>query len=245
MTVDDRTGSEDLLPLLRKRGVPAELGRLEFGDISFIGNGPDEMPIAVGIEVKKVSDVLKCITDGRFAGHQLPGMIQCYQYAWLLMEGGIRPDMITGLLQSDGGKGYWHNASVGGRTFMYRDLDHWLMTMEIRGGIRIVKTKNRYETAQWLADLYHWWTDKEWEQHRSHLAPNDSGQPDTRMFIRPTVTRRIAAQLAGIGWDKAGKLAATFGTPADLLLATEADLQRVDGIGPKLAKSIVTEIQNG
>lgn len=242
MIIDNRTGSDDLASLLRRRGVEADLGRLPYGDASFVGEGPEGMPVSIGVEVKTVTDVLACIIDGRFAGHQLPGLVQAYNYPFLLIEGKFRPDRISGMLQIMGHKGYWHVPHLGQRSFMYKELDAWLFTMEFRGGCRVVRTYDRPETVQYLADLYHWWTDKAFEQHRSHLALQS--EPDKALLVRPSIVRRFAAELPGIGWEKSAAVSSHFATPADLILASEEEWRTIPGIGKVLAQRII-EALNG
>lgn len=242
MIVDDRTGSGDLLPLLRARGLPAELGRLPYGDISFTGNGPEGCPIGIGVEVKTIHDVLSCITNGRFAGHQLPGLKSSYAFSWLLVEGRYRADRNTGVLQYYSHRGDWRQATVGNRAFMFKDLSYWLLTMEMRGGIKVAYSSDRQGTAQTVADMFHWWNDKEWEEHRSHLAFDEStsGSP---LLIEPGLVRRVAKELPGIGWDKSGKVAAKFQSVIDLCDATVEQWQDIPGIGYVLSRRVYWAIR--
>ena len=74
--VDSREGSKQLQPLLRD----SKLTRLEFADFAFTGSDRDGRISQIGIEYKTLPDVLSCIADGRFAGHQLPGMMKAYDH---------------------------------------------------------------------------------------------------------------------------------------------------------------------
>lgn len=243
LLLDDRTGSGDLLPYLRARSVPVTLTRMAYGDASFQGYGPDGCPTPVGIEIKQVSDVLQCITDGRFAGHQLPGLIDSYEYIWLIMEGAVRGDANSGILQTMRG-GQWRNYSYGARTFMYRELEQWLLTISIKGGVRIVRTFNRDDTATFLVNLYRWWTSKEWESHRSHLAANLSHVPDRAILTRPTLCRLVAKELPGIGWEKAAEVAKAFSSVLNMAVAEEDDWADIAGIGKKTAAKVVAAIRS-
>lgn len=242
MVVDDRTGSGDLMPLLRRRGCDAALGRMEYGDIAFVGNGPEGCPMSVGIEVKKVADALKCITDGRFAGHQLPGLVNGYNYPYLLIEGRYRPDMHSGLLQISGNKGYWHDAVIGNRKFMYRDFVNWLTTIDLRAGCRVLRCYDRHETAEVIANLYHWWTDKEFDEHRSHLAFNESANDGRPRLVTPSLVRRVAKELPGVGWEKSAHVAARFTSVLDLAVAGEEEWRDIPGIGKTMAGRITAAI---
>lgn len=248
ITVDRREGSSQLLPMLRKVGLPCELGTLAFGDVSFIGLGPEGCPVPVGVEVKSIRDVLSCMTDGRFAGHQLPGLVASYQQIWLLMEGQWRMGPTSGLLEVLSNKGYWFEATVGQRRFMYRDLQTWLLTIQIKGGIQSASVSSYAEATTWISALYRWWTrtgTKEeaggYDTHKGHLALNTAGSErfrDRALLVRPSLLRRIAAELPGIGFDKSANVAAHFGCVEDLFCASEKELQKVPGIGKELSGRI-------
>lgn len=241
--LDDRTGSGDLAPYLRSRGVPVISQRMEYGDAAFFGNGPDQIPVPIGIEVKQVSDVLQCITDGRFAGHQLPGLCATYEHTWLVIEGSYRRDEKSGILQTFY-RGQWRDYSLGARKFMHRELVSWLLTMQIKGGIRIEYVFNRGGTADFIADLYKWWTNKDYAEHRSHLAAHVH-TPDHALLTRPTLSRMVAKELPGIGWERSAAVAKAFPTVLELAVAEEDDWSDISGIGPKTAAKVVRAIRTG
>lgn len=254
--VDSRAGSKDLAPLLSGRGLPVTLTRMDFADIAFLGTGPGGEPVSVGVEVKSIRDVLQCICDGRFAGHQLPGLVKAYDQIWLLVEGLWRANAKTGMLEYRKRRGKWEELSVGTRRFMFRDLLTWLFTIEIKGGIRSVRVSEWNEAIIWLSALYSWWTGKGgWDGHVSHLAFHDGtrhGTPfkqeraarmvaslsDRALLTRPTLARMVAAQLPGVGWVKSQPIARRFPTVEELVLADPDQLMELEGIGPKLAHGV-------
>lgn len=240
ITLDDRAGSGELYNLLRSRSLPIKLGRLTFGDLAFLGNGPDGCPVPIGVEVKSINDVLTCITNGRFAGTQLPGLVATYEVYWLLVEGIWRCDPSSGVLQVLKRRD-WVDAGFGQRRFMYRDLQTWLLTLQQKAGLRVVTVSNWTEAAHWISTLYNWWTNKEWEEHRAHLAMDSSGGDwmlDRALLVRPTLCRRVAAQLPGIGAGKSEAVANYFGTTKAMVEASETEWRLVQGIGPKIAGSV-------
>jgi ERCC4-type nuclease len=89
--VDQRTGSADLEPQLKALGLPTELMFMEFGDIAWTGRGENGTAVQVGIELKKLPDLLTSLRDGRLPNHQVPGMLKkpegAYDYGWLIVEG--------------------------------------------------------------------------------------------------------------------------------------------------------------
>jgi ERCC4-type nuclease len=213
--------------------------RLEYGDACFTGNGPHG-PVAVGVEVKKVHDALQCMTDGRFAGHQLPGLVRTYDRVWLVLEGRFTVDFSSGLLLAEGRRR--KEISHGTRRFMYRDLDNWLTTMESCAGVRVRRTTDRVETARCLADLYGWWA-KPFHDHKAHLALHTDA-PDVALFSRPSFARMVAAQLPGVGFKKSQAVVQKFGTVVEMVNAEESEWATIDGIGETLANRIFNALRD-
>lgn len=180
-----REGVNGFAARLRGLGLPVTLTRLAYGDIRFLGYGPEGLPVTIGVECKSVHDLLACMCDGRFAGHQAPGLVTEYQQPWLLMEGEWRAQKGTGLLEYFGRDFRWKLAEVGSRRFMWRDLESWLLTIETKVGLRAHWSLNWEAASVWIATLYSWWTNGKrvnregevvagWESHRSHLAVNEA-----------------------------------------------------------------------
>jgi ERCC4-type nuclease len=236
--VDDRTGSAEIADLLPRSAI---LCRLEYGDFAWSGNGK-EGPVNVGVERKTVMDFLQSMTTGRLSGHQMVGLTQQYDWVYLLIEGVWRPDKDSGILQRMNHKGRWVDAAQGSRRFMARDVYNFVNTVWVMCGVATIITSNKWETAKWLMACSSWW-EKDWGKHKSHLQfqkPVEHAQ-----LVKPNSVTRMANQLSGVGWDKARSLGARFKTMKELMEASEVELRSVDGIGPKIAKSIREELNNG
>lgn len=234
--LDNRVGSADLESYFRKWHIPFQLCRLEYGDAAIKGNGPNGSTMEVGVEIKKIRDALNSICDGRFAGRQLPGLVTNYQRVWLVIEGQFSCDYQSGILMYRKGK-KMEPLGVGSRRFMFRDVDHWLTTMESKAGVRVRRTLSRLETARYIADLHSWWTGKEWEEHRSHLA-FDECTVDSEILFRPNLVRRMAAELPGVGWTRSKAVAARFGSVVEMVLANREEWEECEGIGKGIAEKV-------
>jgi ERCC4-type nuclease len=248
MLVDDRAGSRDLVPYLAKLHIPASLGRLEFGDVAFLGRGPGDAWLQIGVEYKSLSDVLSCITTGRLAGHQLVGMTDAltltqgghgFDVSWLLIEDIWQTDPQTGIICTRS-RGEWRPLKLGPRHYMGRDLDKFLLTITQQAGVRIHRTSDKTQSAFWLGALYKWWTDKTWDEHKS-LQTFDLSGPAVQLDA-PSVVRRVAKELAGVGWTKSARVAAHFGSVVAMAEATEREWMQIDGIGKTLAHRIVAQL---
>lgn len=234
--VDDRIGSRELMRYLPPQ--LAQLSRLQFGDAMWLGNGPEGIPLHIGVEVKAIGDMLKSIVDGRFSGHQLPGLLRDYHVVYLIIEGRYRPAKETGLLEIPW-RNTWVAADFGAKRWMHRDLDGFLTTMEMHYGLKIRRTYDRIETARVVQDLHHWWTGKVWDEHHSGHAFDISGEP---VLMPASVLRRIAAQLKGIGWKRAQAVEQYFTSVVDMVLAPETEWRKIPGVGKKVAAGVVEEL---
>jgi ERCC4-type nuclease len=236
--VDPRVGSGDLIPTLRALGCPAESQPLDFADCMFVGNGKDG-PVAVGIELKQLKDILQCVSTGRFSGHQLPGLVQTYNEVYLVVEGHYRPNPQDGVLEERWGRD-WKAVTLGNRQWMYRDFENFLTTVEVRGGVRLRRVRDRQETARVVAGLYKWWSD-EFQNHTSHIAINRSR--DTALLVKPSLRFQVACVLPGLGLMRAGQAAGKFPSTLAMMAASAQDWI-MPGIGKKTAEGIIKAIES-
>lgn len=264
LMIDKRAGSEKLLAYgpngdcyLVGTQIKVQPTILRAGDIELLGNGPGGTFVSIGVEYKTVGDLLKCMCDGRLSGTQLPAMeAEGYQQRWLLIEGAWRGNPTTGVLEQIWFNPYssrwqWIESSLGSRRFMPLEFNSWLMTIEMMGGMRIARTLELSGTVQWIEALNSWWTKKQWEDHRAHLHPDNSGEPTRLLGDHVTLTQtgrskllceRGAAQIEGIGWDRGKNVAMEFGTLKRMVEATHKDWLGVAGIGKVLSKRAMKDI---
>lgn len=238
--LDNRAGSKELAPLLPK--AKTKLTRLEYGDIMFLGHGPDG-PVAIGIEHKTVGDVVDCMFSGRFAAHQLPGLRDSYHYSYLMVEGRVRAGKDGLLWWFHETKKKWIQPYGGNlrRPVSLEAWDQWLNTMVIQGGITVKHTEGKKQSAQCIKSLSRWWG-KEWHRHQSLKVFNEA-QRVTTPLTKVSTRRLMAAQLPGIGWEKSAAIAKHFPSVLHMCLATPKEWQAIPGIGAKLAAQITKELQ--
>ena len=236
--IDDRVGSKELLPYFPK-GL-AELDRLEFADLSWLGNGPDGIA-SIGVERKRLRDLLNSMQSGRLAGHQLLGLLNSYDIVYLIVEGIWRSGPATGLLEELRGN-MWKPVALGRRQFMRKEVDGFLNTLEVCGQVVVRTTSTERETGVLVTNTYHWWQ-KEWEDHKSHLAMHKRRFRETGVRLEPpSVLRRVAAELTGIGWGRSELVEARFDSIREMVNASEEDWLSIKGIGKKIAGSVQEEL---
>jgi ERCC4-type nuclease len=248
LSVDNRAGSAQMAPILQKLGLEVELTQMAFGDVAFLGMAHGGDPVSIGIEMKSVDDCLACVTSGRYAGHQLPGLIASYDHIWLLIQGEWRMGRNGELLQHREGRGggqYWAEAGGGLRRWMWRDFEGWINSVSILGGTRVHRVATWQEGAEWIKCLYNWFQRTE---HKSTQVMYGTKElfADQALLIKPTLARRVAAQLPGIGEKRSAEVARQFHTLAAMVDASPKDWLRVEGIGKGIATKVYQAIhQNG
>jgi ERCC4-type nuclease len=248
--VDKRAGSINLVQPLRQLGVEVEETILNFGDCAFMGYAANGAPASFGVEVKSVEDIVSCLHSGRFSGFQLPGLIASYDYVWLLITNEYRARARDGVLEykkeGRGGGQYWSESCGRQRTVFWRDLESYLMTCQIMGGIRIHTVADYHQAAAWLKLVSNWAAK---EDHKSHRVIYGSKElfADHALLVKPTLARRVAAQLPQIGERRSADVARAFPTLAAMVEASPKDwATKVEGIGKGIAAKVYTAIhQNG
>lgn len=234
--VDSRVGSKDLYPLFLKRQVPVELVPLPYGDACFVGRGPSG-PEVIGVERKRIRDLVASLVSDRLMGHQLPGLVDAYRFRWVVVEGVYRTGA-SGYLEVPRGRGDWGLLEP---RLLGAGLDGWLLTLQLRGGTFVQRTRDAEDTADWLSSLHAWWTGKAWHEHQGHLALPP--QIDGPFGTKPSLLRKVAATLPGIGFERSADVEQAFVNVVDLVMAEEARWRTIKGIGPVLARGIVEALR--
>lgn len=232
--LDRRVGSVELYAPLLKRSVPCELTTLDYGDACFLGHGPGGDIVVIGVERKRITDLLQSLTSGRLSGHQLPGLLESYPHRWLLVEGQYR-ESAEGFIEIPR-SGKWETVRL-----QYDALENYLTTLQMRGGLYIQRTYDIHESCAWLQALWRWWTLKKFREHRSHLALHNT--TDYAIFSRPSLVHRMAAQLPGID-ETAAVVAQHFPTANEMINAEEAAWRAIPGIGKVKAQRILAALNN-
>lgn len=243
IVVDDRGGSLGIegakrrLNDLRGYGADAELGRLDFGDYGFAGNGPNGSTVMVGVELKRTQDLLLSLRGKRLVGHQLPGLNQMYDFPWLLTEGIWRsgPDEDFQYYQ-----GTWQTATIGNRAMKMSTLQAWVLSaITPYPKVKYWHTARAAETAGFVSTLHRWWTEKTFEEHRASQAIYLAPPPLAQMSDPSNFLKMLVAGIEGLGWTKAREVETAVGGKIGRLRGLSAkELQEIEGIGPTLAERI-------
>lgn len=200
--IDDRAGSSDLVQPLIRAGYPVEVVRMDYGDVAFVGKGPKNTELHIGIEFKTMGDLVSSVRTGRLAGHQLQGLRDTYDYAWLLIEGSWRADEVGRILTRKPGRG-WRPLRGGMNA---NELEKHVHTLHLCGGLIPRFTDSRADSVRFVGTLYRWWTDTSLDRHTSHIAVHT---PPTLVPLSPF--RQAACMWPGIGVKTSRAVEQRFG----------------------------------
>lgn len=237
--VDDRAGSQELVVPLQKLGLPVEETHLDSADVMFEGRGVKGVPMLVGIEYKKLGELVQALRTERLQGHQLlkmrgadtPDTSPLYPFAYLLIEGVVTVDRQNYLMKP--GK-YGRPPKRLGGSMTENELEKRLATLHRCGGLLPVWSDCQRRTCAIIAAWYRTFTDRDLDQHVSHIAvyrpPSLVPLSEFRVFMQSIdgvsfVTSKAIEQYFG------GKKARI----ADVVHASRAELLKIEGIGPVLA----------
>jgi ERCC4-type nuclease len=242
--IDHRTGSAELQPYFKRWGVEAMISQLEFADFAFTGNGQSGR-VVVGVERKTIRDLVNSMESKRFAGHQLPGLLDNYHDVFLVVEGVWRRGEDGSIEELRKG---WQTLYQGGRRLVhYRGVDNFLTTMSLCCGVLVKRTLDAPETAAAIVNLYRWY-EKRWEQHESHKAVYAPAEVSRRgkgvLDVRPSnadppLVLKMLMQVDGMGQELAERAVAKM----PIRWNEEKDWMRVEGIGRKKADLIISGLR--
>jgi len=240
--VDPREGSKELVTPLRKMGLEVDdRVELSFGDVMFEGRGEGGAAVTIGIEFKKLEELVASLRSGRMQGHQLPGM-QEYDFRYLVIEGELLYDKTGGLARRQRRFRSEPVPMPGGMTVC--ELLKRVNVMHLCGGLNPIWTVDRTDTLQHIVALYRTWTDTDLDKHKSHMEVYIP-----KSFIKISDMRRTLTTFPGIGIRSSKAVEAYFGgslvkavrAPAALWAQIEvpSDNGKTRKLGMKTAERIV------
>jgi ERCC4-type nuclease len=207
--IDSRVGSKELEPLFLAYGIRAEKTTLDYGDFDFEGNGPNSR-VAICFERKQLSwrsvDLAESMFTDRLNGHQLPGMADRYDYAYLIIEGVWRHGA-QGELEIPDRWGNWKARQVPARAIV-----NFTMALAIQAGVIPWRSMSPIGTVAFIVDQYRWWQ-KRWHEHGSTEVVYAPADPRLGMGIhlnprKASFREKVIMQTPGL--DEKARWAAKY-----------------------------------
>ena len=238
--VDSRIGSVDLVPHIRKVGVPCEVTTLEFGDAYCEGNGP-KGKINIGIERKKLGDMLSCIEDARYSSHQRVGMMQMFDKSFLIIEGVWSPSFDGTLMEGRPRKNgpFWEPINYRSRRVAYSKLRRYLFSVSL-SGVVVLYSGSPFQTAFDICEIFHYFS-KPFASHTSMLDVQRLAIP--ALIESPSLCRKWASAITDVGVKFSMEAERIFGgSPIRLAKSEERDWLKIPRLSVKTAQRIIREI---
>jgi ERCC4-type nuclease len=235
LLLDRRVGSIELHTLLT---TPHSVCELDYGDAVVLGSGAMG-DIGIGIERKRIRDLISSMESGRLVAHQIPGMLEEFERAYVVVEGLWKPDRNRNLCLY--GKGGFKPLRYGKRRYGSKDIHSFLLSIQEMFGVRVIITGSATHTAAWIDDIHYWYNKS---RHRTGEVMMTNPIPANGWNgRRPSTVALVAKELKGVGGRKALDLAKIFPTVQDLVNATVPDIMKVPGIGQTIAEGIWRQLR--
>lgn len=239
----------DMIKALGPMALPAPIAT---GDCLFSGINELEQPIAVCIERKKLGDLLSSIHNGRYM-HQLQIAHENGADVFVLIAelGEIRSSPEDGMIEYR----RWEFNTVKGRNksrhvwvqaqpaTSYSMLDQFLTELDWLAGVIVKRTTDVHETAAVIKAL---WSNFQ-TKPSDHMALNKffKAPPPVAQLVKPSLLRRVAAELPDIGWERSKDIEKHFGTVQEMVNASILEWKLIPGIGDKISRHIVQSLRGG
>ena len=257
--IDERDGSRDLLDMPALEGY-AESARLDFevdgkmvpcGDAMLTGHGPGGSTLTIGVECKKLPDLLSSISTGRLGGTQIPRMLKVFDVIFVLYYGVYRvgPDNMLQVRRfkrdrNGNVKKVWESYRIGKRPVPWSYLEGFILSAQLKavldaGRPLIFKhVFDEHEAACWLRVLDAW-LEKPWDKHRGLAVFDRSRELSAPPDADPIEVQiaKTAASLPAIDWVRGWAAARHFDSVAEMIDASQHEWMNIKGVGPVVAKS--------
>ena len=242
-TRENEKSGTDMLSLVQShRDHPTVLPKhLPVGDFCFTGEGP-KGPALIGVERKRIKDMLSSVRTGRMA-EQLVGMLNHYDYSFLVLEGTFRTNWYSGILEDKYGRDY-SPVTVGKSTFLGLELESTVSSILATTPVRYIRTRNERETVEWLISLNHAFS-KPWDRQLAKVAAIH--QPEQYATVgKASTLRRVGHALSGLGWERSGVLEQNYNSVWDVMsvdpnckcIRPAKDYEKLPGFGKVLSKRV-------
>lgn len=235
--VDYRVGSDHYLRMFQRKGVEVERCRLSFGDVSWLGNGATGQT-TIGIEVKRPFDLIQSFVSKRLTAHQIPGMLNIYEFPYLAIVGRMRRGEGGGIEVEGWDKITRRRDWAALPTKVsWRQIQGMLLTLRHLVRVQVVNFDNDKEFVEWATTNYLWWQ-REWNSHRSHISLRVADRvtdPTAWMPVEQPLPVQVASLLPGIGNHTAISVGKKFTNLVDMVNASTSVWEKIPGVGKKRA----------
>ena len=238
--VTEQPNDRDLLKALGPIAISVPIPH---GDVCFFGlweggTGSEPIQIRVSLERKRINDMVNSIMTGRYLSQAQAAYAADFNKLILIVEGVAKPGR-GGLVEVPRRKGWMPTIPP----ISYSRFDQYLSELSLYAGITVKRTQNVTETAAVVKALWALFQ-KPPSDHSSLKSIYSAPPPGAVEFMfKPSLVRRVANQLSGIGWRRAGDADRTFCSVTEMVNADANEWEKVPGVGKKTAAQVVASIR--
>ncbi len=239
----------DLIPHLGEFCTPYPI---TCGDINHLGYWIDNQPVWIWGERKHLGDLVNCALDtGRFLRQIQDAHAANFTFFYTIIEAYYRKGK-DGLLETRRGKS-WEVYHLNPRdkkspTVSYDRIEGYLNQIEYYCNVHVYHTTSPKETANTILSIYHMFQQAP-EDHNSLKQFTTSPDPVAAFLGKPSLIRRIAKELPGVGWKLSQEFERGFGDTWNMCIAiVDKDVARfmqISGVGKKTAEAIIEACEEG
>ena len=229
---------QDMIKALGDGTYPLPL----FTDACFIGVGEGGKDLLVAIERKKVSDLAACINDGRLVHQMQKALDNNADVFVLIVEEPYRSDAEGLLAVPRWSPGARRSELAPVRpTMTFSRFEQYLFELDWLAGVVVKRSDNVRQTADIIKALYTNFQ-KEPDRHQS-LRKFYRTPPPIVPLQEPSLVRRVAKELRGIGWDRSKAVDEYFPSVLAMCVADVKEWASIPGIGKKTAEAVVKALR--
>lgn len=236
--VTDEVNDRDLLHHLGSLAVSLPIPH---GDACWFGALDSGESIRVCLERKKITDLCNSIIGGRYLHQAQEAKEAGMDYLILVVEGQKRCSPLDGFLEVPGydklrKRRGWKQVIP---PVTYSRFAQYLHELHYLAGIEVVTTDNVRETAAVVKAL---WLNFQTAPSKHNSLHQIYRQPHPVSLVRPTLIRRMASEIDGIGWERSKSVADRFPTVREMVEAGVDEWSAIPGIGKVTAKKAVESL---
>jgi ERCC4-type nuclease len=224
------------------------------GDVNFTGVGLKGEDTLIVVERKKPRDLAQCITDGRYLNQAQTAKTCGADVLVIIVEAvQLRSNPDDGLLeQLNWGISLrtmkrcqvWEPVKP---TITYSRFDQYLTELAHLAGVIVKRTADVHETVAVIKAL---WVNFQTppDEHNSLHSVYTTPLPGT-LLVKPSLVRRVAAELPGIGWAWSKAVLERFPTVRSMVDASVDDWaglahENSDGKKRRLGNKVAVRVVN-
>lgn len=238
---------QDMIKALGSCAIPASIKE---GDAVFWGVGENESSIKVCVERKRLSDMVNSILGGRYLSQVQAAHEAGFSVYALIIETGIirsNPDdgmidiLVWGISPRTGKRAQLWQPLI--PAISYSRFDQYLTELDWLVGVIVKRSQDVHETAAIIKAL--WVNFQTAPSEHNSLKQIYKAPLNEVLLVKPSLARRVASELPGIGWGRSGDVADKFHTVQEMVSADVKDWESIPGIGKVTALKAVAALHGG